>query len=283
MKANYHTHSKWCDGAATPREMAEEAVRRGFDVLGFSSHAMLPGDPLAWPLTKERLRAYAAEIRALREEFAPRLEILCGVEADYVPGIAEPSREIYSAAELESGIDYIIGSVHFVAVAGGEMMEADLSPEALTAGIEQHFGGDARAFIKAYFAQEREMVSAFDFDIVGHPDLVRKFNARLGYFDEAADWYNQELEKTADAIAASGKIVEINTGAISRGWMQDAYPSERFRAMLARRGVKFILSSDAHSPQALDCAFERYAKLAPMASDGVTSIWRARAGATARR
>ena len=62
---------------------------------------------------------------------------------------------------------------------------------------------------------------------------------------------------TADVIASSGKIVEVNTGAISRGWMDDAYPSPTFRSLLRARGVKFILSSDAHFCEGIDCAFDR--------------------------
>ena len=65
-------------------------------------------------------------------------------------------------------------------------------------------------------------------------------------------------ELTADAFAASGKLVEVNTGGISRGWIDDAYPSPFFRQLLRARGVRFILSSDAHSAAAIDCAFDRF-------------------------
>ena len=61
-------------------------------------------------------------------------------------------------------------------------------------------------------------------------------------------------------MAKSGKIAEVNTGAIARGWMDDAYPSEEFRGMLREKGVKFILSSDAHAADGIDCAFDRFEK-----------------------
>ena len=253
MRTNYHTHSTWCDGKNTPREMAEAAVAKGFDALGFSSHAMLPQDDVDWVLTPGKATRYAAEIRSLAEEFSPRIQILCGVEADYVPGGAEPSRAAYAAVSP----DYIIGSVHFVRAADGALVPVDHSPGLLSDGIRGHFGGNAEAFVRAYFAAVRDSL-AFDFDVVGHPDLVRKFNAKHPYFDESAGWYREELERTADALAASGTLVEVNTGAISRGWLDDAYPSPSFRALLRERGVKFILSSDAHSADGLDCAFDRF-------------------------
>ena len=50
----------------------------------------------------------------------------------------------------------------------------------------------------------------------------------------------------------------MNTGAISRGWLDDAYPSAEFRALLRARGVRFVLNADAHSADAIDCAFDRF-------------------------
>ena len=144
-------------------------------------------------------------------------------------------------------------TIYGVAAAHQAMEDSGL----LSDGIRGHFGGNAEAFVRAYFAAVRDSL-AFDFDVVGHPDLVRKFNAKHPYFDESAGWYREELERTADALAASGKLVEVNTGAISRGWLDDAYPSLSFRALLRERGVKFILSSDAHSADGLDCAFDRF-------------------------
>lgn len=254
-KSNYHTHTTWCDGRDTPEAVVLSAIDKGFEAIGFSSHAMLPNPVLDWVLTPEKALRYAAELRALAAKYAGRIKVLCGVEADYAPGSATPGRSAYAAMKP----DYIIGSVHFVAAPDGALVCVDKTPQSLFEGIRDHFGGSVEAYIRAYFAQQREMVEKFDFDIVGHLDLVRKFNSKHPYFDETASWYIDELCKTADAVASSGKIVEVNTGAISRGWMDDAYPSASFRALLRERGVRFILSSDAHAADTIDCAFERFA------------------------
>lgn len=253
-KTNYHTHSTWCDGKDSPEEVVRSAVAKGFAEIGFSSHSMLPEDSTDWVLTPDKAPAYAAEIRAVAERFAGSISVLCGVEADYVRGGARPDRGVYAPIAP----DYVIGSVHFVVADDGCRVPVDHSPDLLAEGIRGHFGGSAERFVRAYFEQEREMASRFDFDIVGHPDLVRKFNAKYRYFDEEAGWYREELERTADALAGSGKIVEVNTGAISRGWLDDAYPSAEFRRVLRKRGARFILSSDAHAADSLDCAFDRF-------------------------
>lgn len=253
-KTNYHTHTTWCDGSMTPEEAVEAALSAGFGELGFSSHTMLPGRMLEWTLDAERGAAYAAQIRSLAAKHSGRIRILCGVEADWIPGSATPDRKTYAAMAP----DYIIGSVHFAAAPDGAPVPVDESPQSLADGIERHFGGDAKEFVKAYFAQLRDMLLRFDFDIAGHLDLPRKFNAKHPYFDETAAWYREELEKTADAVAQSGKIVEVNTGGIARGWIDDAYPSPEFRRMLRGRGARFVLSSDAHCADALDFAFDRF-------------------------
>jgi len=226
--------------------MALAAIGKGFDVLGFSSHSDMVDD----------LGAYVTDIRGLAERYRGRLRILCGIEAE----LSKP---------YERGpYDYVIGSHHFITAPDGAFFAFDHTPRILSEGIRDHFGGDAVAFVKAYYAALRATLD-LNFDIVGHPDLVRKFNVKHPYFDETADWYHEELEKTADAIAASGKLTEVNTGAISRGWLDDAYPSPAFRRMLCERGVRFVLSSDAHSASGLDCAFDRFAD----AEDYVLPDW----------
>ena len=235
-KTNFHTHTTFCDGADAPEVMVLSAIERGFSVLGFSSHSDMVED----------IVSYKAEIRRLAAKYKGRIRIFCGVEAEYDTGFAR------------GDFDYVIGSTHYVTAPDGVRFAFDAAPEGLMAGIRDHFGGDAAVFLHEYFRQERKMVETYDCDIVGHLDLVRKFNGKFPYFDESAGWYREELVKTADVVAASGKIVEVNTGAISRGWLDDAYPSAEFRTLLRERGVKFVLSSDSHSASTLDCAFDRF-------------------------
>ena len=233
---NYHTHSTFCDGAGTPAQMVEAALAKGFTALGFSSHSDMVTD----------LSAYKAEVRRLSSEYADRIRVLCGIEAEFDTGFPR------------GDFDYVIGSAHFVTAPDGVRFAFDHSPKILADGIRDHFGGDSESFVHAFFAQERELAATYDCDILGHLDLVRKFNVKFPFFDETASWYRDELAKTADVVAASGKLVEVNTGAISRGWLDDAYPSAEFRALLRARGVKFILSSDSHAPETIDCAFDRF-------------------------
>ena len=219
MKTNYHTHTTFSDGANTPEEMIEAAIERGFSRLGISDHIDMIAD----------IDDYLAELERLKAKYRGRIEVLAGVESEGFRGL-----------KLRDRLDYVIGSFHYV---NGRC-----------------YDDKCRAFTREevleYFAFERHLAMNGVFDVLAHPDLVLKFNEKVPSVDVTSDWYRLELELTADVIAASGRVVEVNTGAISRGWRSEAYPAPDFRKMLRDRGVRFILSSDAHSAAALDCAFD---------------------------
>jgi histidinol-phosphatase (PHP family) len=236
--------------------MIETAIAKGFSTLGFSSHIMFPEEIDGITLTPRNIDTYVQTIRELALKYKDRIEILCGIEADYIKGVTTPDRSRYS----KWNFDYIIGSIHFLAV-GSERLCIDHTPEILVNDINRLFDGSAKDFIKAYFDAEREMIANYQFDIIGHPDLPRKFNSNFEIFDETESWYLEELEKTAEVISTSGKIVEINTGAISRGWMKTPYPSTDFLKRLNDLRVPLIISSDAHASSGLDCAFDKFSHL----------------------
>ena len=104
---NYHTHSNYCDGKATLREMVEFAVAHGFTALGFSGHCPLPFEN-TYSITD--YEGYCREVRALKEEYKDRIAIHLGLEMDYVPGMLEDFTPLIEQGHLE----YTIGSVHLV-------------------------------------------------------------------------------------------------------------------------------------------------------------------------
>ena len=160
---------------------------------------------------------------------------------------------------LHDPVHDVIGAVHFVAAPDGALVNV-AARGGVREAVAARFGGSAEGLVRAYFAAQREMVARFDFDVVAHPDVVRKTNRAEPWFDESAPWYREELERTADAIAAAGRLVEVNTAALSHVDADvDASPSPAFRALLRARGVRFVLASDAHSAGALDRGFDRFA------------------------
>ena len=92
--------------------------------------------------------------------------------------------------------------------------------------------------------------------------LWRKFNDKIHFFDESETWYKNELKTTAKAIKKADVIAEINTGAISRGYLKSPYPSEYFLTLLKQENVPIMINSDAHSAEYIDSNFDKALQLA---------------------
>lgn len=251
-----HTHTTYCDGKNTPEEMVRSALKAGLSCLGFSGHGYAPYDTDAC-MTREGAAAYRAEIAALKEKYAGRITLLCGVEQDYW------------SEESTAPYDYVIGSVHYVKK-DGELLCVDNTPEISQAAADEHFGGDWYAFAEAYFATVADVADRTHCQIIGHFDLISKFNEKCRFFDEAHPRYVAAWRAAADALLKTGVPFEINTGAMSRGWRTTAYPNAEMIDYIVRGGGRLLLSGDSHSDRTLRCGFERYEHL----GDCLITDWR---------
>jgi len=255
--SNFHTHTAYCDGAATVDEMCREALRRGFAALGFSGHGYTPFDP-GYCMSPAATQRYREDIRKARERYAGSLEIYCGVEQDLFAGAA-------------AGFDYVIGSVHYLDVNGG-YYSLDSDPESFQALAREQFQGDYYALAVAYFAQAARVAERTRCDIIGHFDLCAKYNEGNRLFDEGDGRYRQAALAAVRQAARAGKPFEINSGAMYQGLRSAPYPAAFILAELRRLGGSVILSSDSHTPDSLGFGFDQCRELAK--SCGFTSVKR---------
>jgi histidinol-phosphatase (PHP family) len=259
MRANYHTHSDFCDGKASPAEMAMAARAAGYEVLGFSGHAPFP-QGMRWAVKPERLGEYAAEIRRLKAAWAPGgavaaehgpLEVLLGLEIDWFPPESSPADGRFAGL----GLDYSIGSVHFAEVPGFEPFTVDSNSESFALSLARA-GGDARALYRDYYARLAAMIEAGGFDILGHFDLVKMNNRASAYFDEADPDYLAAAFEAADCLKGKDIVVEINLGGLARGKSTEPYPSLTILRRLRELDVPITFCADAHAPSHLGSHLE---------------------------
>lgn len=258
-KINLHTHTIFCDGKNSAEEMVLAAIEKGFEVLGFSSHSLYPF-ARSWHIAPRDFQFYETEILRLKEAYKDKIKILLGYEGDYYPGVSIPSKKYYKSHGLNP--DYLIGSVHYIVSKKG-VYSVDNKTDTVRQNLIQLYGDgehfesvNAKKAVCEYFAAEREMLKNADFEILGHPDLIRLRNTELHYFDEGESWYKKELKATVKAIKSAGIIVEINTGAIGRKLMDDVYPSEAFLELLYEEGIPICINADSHQTDTLDSAFD---------------------------
>ena len=250
MKTNYHTHSTFCDGKNTVREMIEAAIERNFSVLGFSSHCMYPFSS-DWHIPTLNIPLYVEEVKKLRNEYSSKISIKLAFEVDFIQGFSNPLRSVYS----QFSPDYLIGAVHYLSNEDC-VFTVDGSADEVKNGLDKVFAGDGKRMVQAYFSAERKLLEKGEFDILAHADLIRKLNGRLRFFDERDGWYREELKAMAKAISKSGVIVEINTGGMARGYTNSPYPSAEFLSTLKEYNIPITIDSDAHNSDKIDFAFD---------------------------
>lgn len=247
MRANYHTHSHYCDGKGELKEYVEEASNCGFTQLGFSAHAPVPFEN-KFAVSYEAFSDYCDEVRSLKNEYADRIKLFLGLEIDYIPGIMDDNTELMQKGNL----DYCIGSVHMVNKDGGcDLWSIDGSRyECYDEGLRLVFGGDVKAGVKAFYNQNNEMISSWRPTIVGHFNKIEMHN-RERYFHADEAWYVNLVNETLDLIHETSCICEINTRGVYKGRYPDYYPSKPIIKRMKELKIPVVVSTDAHQPQEL--------------------------------
>ena len=244
-----HTHSVLCDGKNSLEEMARAAFDAGAVSFGASGHSHTPVPYDAGYVLPADMTDYRRQVLALREAYQGRMEVLLGLEWDSQSDVTP------------AGFDYWIGSVHYQRSAQGVYYAADWSAEQFAACRDEMFGGDALAVAEGYF-REVCRVAAKKPTILGHMDLITKFNAGNRFFDEEAPRYRTAALEALHAADPDATLLEINTGAMSRGYRDTPYPAlfllREWRAM----GGRIILTADAHRAATIVWAYDQAAELA---------------------
>lgn len=234
ITANYHTHTTYCDGENTPREMVESALKLGFTSLGFSGH--MDTD------VHMELKKYVDEIRSLQNEYQARINILCGVEWD----------NLYDISCTE-GMDYVIGSTHFLDVQFERPLSIDDTPEDVVLLCNKFFNGNYYKLCREYFRLKATIIDKYPCTFIGHFDLISKFNNDLHFIDEEDQRYLTTAFDAMEYLVSKGVPFEINTRQAYRGKL---FPSKTMLKHLRNLGGEIIISSDAHKAEDIDAGFE---------------------------
>lgn len=259
VRGNYHTHSCYCDGKATPRQMVDFAVAHGFTHLGFSGHSPLPYQN-SFSIPGDKYIEYCDTVRTLRQEYADRIEIMLGLEIDYVPGLCEDFRPLVE----QGGLQYTIGSIHLIPpeehvpylrkhpeeAAQYLWMIDGPRYETYDEGLQRLFGGDIHRAVRTFFNQNNRMIESQKPTIVGHFDKIVMHN-RDRYFHYDEPWFRNLVYETVQLIHETGCICEVNTRGIYKGRHYDYYPAKETLKHMNTLGIPVIVSTDAHAPEDL--------------------------------
>lgn len=243
---NFHTHTTYCDGECSAQEMLEAAIAQNMEAIGFSVHSHLDSEP-DWTIDKNEMQLYVGELSNMQGDYEPKIRVLIGIEQDYW------SRE--EDCDIE-GIEYKIGSVHSLIEEDTTWSSVDYKPENTATCRDKYFDGDIYKMVERYFELVGDIYERTHCNIVGHFDLITKFNNLPNneynlFIDVNDERYINAEQKALEKLSKAPVIFEINTGGMSRGYTTTPYPSERVLQYLGEHKIPVIFASDAHTTDTL--------------------------------
>ena len=228
MLHNYHTHTfRNHHSEGTEREYIESAIANGFRTLGFSEHApyQFPnGYRSTYHLFPEDLDDYVRTLLSLKEEYADRIQILIGYEAEYYPALFDDLLRRITAYP----VDYLLLGQHYT------HNEAD--------SAYVYLPTDDPHELETYVNQCIEAMQTGLFTYFAHPDLI--------HFTGEEAVYHEQMQRLCLAAKAMDIPLELNLLGLCKS---RSYPTERFFRLAKACGNTIVAGIDAHDP---DCFFQ---------------------------
>ena len=258
-----HTHTSWCGHGSreATRLFVERALALGFDRYSITEHGPVrPGiggayAPDAYATPAEDVERCLDEAEAISAEFAGRIEVLPGLEIDYIPGAEEETAAVVD--RFGPRLRDALISIHFLPVAGGYRM-IDYSPEDFADGLVAHYGSVTEVH-RAYWEAVRACVLA-DFGPytprrLGHLGLVWKFRTVHCPADEAD--LDPLIDEVLDRIAARGCAIDIDAAGLRNPTCGRTMPPPDLLERALARGIPLVFGSDAHAVKHVGWGWEQ--------------------------
>nr|WP_288702667.1 histidinol-phosphatase HisJ family protein [uncultured Dorea sp.] len=242
IQADMHMHTWFStDSEACPRDMADEAVRKGLKTICFTDH--FDKDDLEWG--EEGIfdvDAYFVEMQKLQEEYAGKLNIRIGIEL----GLRTYLKDYYEELTKKYPFDFVIGSVHNVPYkkdAEGNILYTDPAAEKLFTDRT-----DKEAY-RLMMETTLENVRTSDcFQTLGHLDYVVRYGKSREKEYSYTD-YADIIDEILKLLIEKEKGLEVNSAGLKYG-LPFAHPHPDVLKRYRELGGEIItIGADAHKPE----------------------------------
>lgn len=242
IQADMHMHTWFStDSEACPRDMADEAVRKGLKTICFTDH--FDKDDLEWG--EEGIfdvDAYFVEMQKLQEEYAGKLNIRIGIEL----GLRTYLKDYYEELTKKYPFDFVIGSVHNVPYkkdAEGNILYTDPAAEKLFTDRT-----DKEAY-RLMMETTLENVRTSDcFQTLGHLDYVVRYGKSREKEYSYTD-YENIIDEILKLLIEKEKGLEVNSAGLKYG-LPFAHPHPDVLKRYRELGGEIItIGADAHKPE----------------------------------
>ncbi len=241
-----HSHTAYSGhGEGSIHDAVLRAQELGLAVYAQTEHLTLPQemdpnreDSMSPQDAQRYLQELHSEQARLQLEGSP-LELVAGIEADWLPGRAQELQELCAP------YDYVVGSVHFV----------DGLPLDNEDNMVLWESRDVDAVWEAYLEAMEQMLMHAPIHCAAHPDLPKLFGQRPSF--NLRDAFGD----LAGIMRERGILMELNTA----GWRKpvgEQYPATSLLALFSDQNVECTVGCDAHKPQQIGYKLhEAYAAL----------------------
>lgn len=242
IQADMHMHTWFStDSEACPRDMADEAVRKGLKTICFTDH--FDKDDLEWG--EEGIfdvDAYFVEMQKLQEEYAGKLNIRIGIEL----GLRTYLKDYYEELTKKYPFDFVIGSVHNVPYkkdAEGNILYTDPAAEKLFTDRT-----DKEAY-RLMMETTLENVRTSDcFQTLGHLDYVVRYGKSREKEYSYTD-YADIIDEILKLLIEKEKGLEVNSAGLKYG-LPFAHPHPDVLKHYRELGGEIItIGADAHKQE----------------------------------
>lgn len=230
---DYHMHTPRCNHASgSILNYAEAALQAGLTEIGISDHAPMPDNfDAEWRMHMSELDHYRQELKQAQQQMLPSgLTVRCALEADFHPDHQGFIQQLTAQFDW----DYIIGSVHFIKDWGFDNPDDQDGWK---------FWSLEEAWC-AYFDAVAESAASGIFDIIGHPDLLKKYGHLMPINNRLVD---RAETRMLESVLATNATLEISSAGLRKP-VAEIYPHNGMIAKAAHMGIPFSFGSDAHAP-----------------------------------
>lgn len=188
--ADYHLHSQFSkDGMQTIDDACNKAIQLGISELCFTDHLEFAENyGVDYP-------EYRRSIETAQMKFQKELSLKVGLEI----GFDKRAQQQINTYLEDKDFDFLIGSLHRVD-------ELDLF------NGEFFRGKRVQDAIKEYFQALQERISLFDFSVLGHITLFKRFFGQLKVSSSDFNWsdYDELIRAILKDLIDQGKGIELN-------------------------------------------------------------------------
>lgn len=257
---DWHTHNELCHHAiGTIEDYVKRAIELKLRTIGISDH--FPYEFLKnieripfkeYAITLPEIENYLSTTTKLREKYKEDIIIRIGFEIDYFRN-QESALNNY-LTPIKNRLDFILGSIHILNYFDGR---GAWGFDDSRFRKDYEFYGVDKVYM-FYFRALQKMLNShkFDFDIIAHFDLPKKFND----IPNDKEIINNEMMKALELIKKRNLVMEINTGGLRKD-CKEQYPSEIIINEMYSLDIPILLGSDAHSPEVIAWKFEKMIKM----------------------